>query len=250
MKTNHPFRKKWGQNFLADTNLLLKIVNAVNPQSEDRILEIGPGEGALTKIVLPLVSEMAAVEIDPLLIKHLRSVDELKACHFIHADILWTELSTLPIKQPVRIIGNIPYNITSPILFWLIEQRENWTDAFMMVQKEVANRLTAEVGTKTYGRLTVMTSAFLEVEQCFTVPPTVFIPRPKVDSSIIRLKKRSPPLIQEKQFKKFESLVRAAFSSRRKMLRNTLKGFDIKEGLIDLSRRPETLTIEEFIKLL
>ncbi len=250
MRTDHPFRKKWGQNFLADTNLLQKIVRTVNPKPEDRILEIGPGEGALTERILPEVAEMAAVEIDPLLIKHLRSATHLKGCHFLHADVLWLELDTLPINKPVRVIGNIPYNITSPILFWLIEQRENWTDAFMMVQKEVADRLTAEVGTKSYGRLTVMTSAFMDIGQCFSIPPEVFIPRPRVDSAIIRLSNKQNPLIENNRFNRFESLVKAAFSSRRKMLRNTLKGFDIDPNTIDLSRRPETLTVEEFIKLL
>ncbi len=250
MKTDHPFRKKWGQNFLADTNLLTKIVNTVNPKPDDHILEIGPGEGALTKIILPMVAEMAAVEIDPLLIKYLKIQKSLSSCHFIHADILWTDLAELPIPTPVRIIGNIPYNITSPILFWLIEQREHWSDAYMMVQKEVAARLTAAVGTKTYGRLTVMTSAFLDIEQCFTIPPTVFIPRPKVDSAIIKLVKKPKSMVSEIQYKKFESLVKAAFSSRRKMLRNTLKGFNIPEGTLDLSRRPETLTVEEFVRLL
>ena len=235
---------------MADTNLLQKIVRTVNPKPEDRILEIGPGEGALTERILPEVAEMAAVEIDPLLIKHLRSATHLKGCHFLHADVLWLELDTLPINKPVRVIGNIPYNITSPILFWLIEQRENWTDAFMMVQKEVADRLTAEVGTKSYGRLTVMTSAFMDIGQCFSIPPEVFIPRPRVDSAIIRLSNKQNPLIENNRFNRFESLVKAAFSSRRKMLRNTLKGFDIDPNTIDLSRRPETLTVEEFIKLL
>ncbi|MBC8215746.1 MAG: 16S rRNA (adenine(1518)-N(6)/adenine(1519)-N(6))-dimethyltransferase RsmA [Candidatus Marinimicrobia bacterium] len=250
MKTDHPFRKKWGQNFLADTNLLQKIIRTVDLQPDDYILEIGPGEGALTERILPEVAEMAAVEIDPLLIKHLRSAEHLTDCHFIHADVLWLELDTLPIERPVRVIGNIPYNITSPILFWLIEQREHWADAFMMVQKEVADRLTAEVGTKSYGRLTVMTSAFMDIEHCFTIPPDVFIPRPRVDSAIIRLSNKQNPLIEKTRFNRFESLVKAAFSSRRKMLRNTLKGFDIDSKVIDLSRRPETLTVEEFIKLL
>lgn len=250
MKTDHPFRKKWGQNFLTDTNLLAKIVNTIDPKPEDHILEIGPGEGALTKILLPMVAEMAAVEIDPLLMKFLQVQKSLSSCHFIHADILWTDLSSLPVKPPFRIVGNIPYNITSPILFWLIEQRDHWSDAYMMVQKEVAARLTADVGTKTYGRLTVMTSAFLDIEQCFAIPPTVFIPRPKVDSAIIKLVKKPESMVSDKQYKKFESLVKAAFSGRRKMLRNTLKGFNIPEGILDLSRRPETLTVEEFVKLL
>ncbi|NOZ03035.1 MAG: 16S rRNA (adenine(1518)-N(6)/adenine(1519)-N(6))-dimethyltransferase, partial [FCB group bacterium] len=154
---------------------------------------------------------------------------------------------------PVRVVGNIPYNITSPILFWLIEQRRLWTDAYLMIQKEVAERLVAGVGTKTYGRITVMVSAFLEVSICFTIPPEVFVPRPKVESAFIRLRPRTQPLIRDEYFERFERLVAATFSKRRKMLRNSLKGFQLPENIeekIDLSRRPETLSVEEFVTLL
>ena len=185
--TQHTFRKKWGQNFLADTNLLRKIVRTINPTADDAILEIGPGEGALTERVLPLVKYMAAIEIDPKLIKYLNGRDDLQDCHFIHKDVLMQKLNSLPIPTPIKIIGYIPYNITSPILFWLIEQRAHWTAAYFMVLKEMADRLTGEVGTKSYGRLTVMIGAFLNVETRFTIPPDVFIPKPKVKSAIIKL---------------------------------------------------------------
>ena len=250
--TQHTFRKKWGQNFLADTNLLRKIVRTINPQNGDSILEIGPGEGALTERILPLVDHMAAIEIDPKLIKYLQTRDDLKDCHFIHKDVLWQELEELPIPTPVRVIGNIPYNITSPILFWLIEQKEHWSEAFFMIQKEVAERLTSVEGTKSYGRLTVMIGAFLDVEICFTIPPDVFIPKPKVKSAIVRLIKKKNSLVEENEFDHFEKIVRAAFSRRRKMLRNTLECFGFTDAIkekIDFSRRPETLTIEEFIAL-
>ncbi len=251
--TTHTFRKKWGQNFLADTNLLNRIVRTVNPGPEDRILEIGPGEGALTELLLPEADEVAAIEIDPRLVEYLKTRESLAVCHFIHGDVLWLELDTLPVKTPVRVIGNIPYNITSPILFWLIEQRRHWNDAFVMMQKEVAERLTAPVGSKSYGRLTVMISAFLEVDYCFTIPPSVFIPRPKVDSAFVALKKLDQPIIPDEKFERFEKLVGAAFSKRRKMLRNSLAGFQLaEEGLskVELTRRPETLSVEEFASLL
>ena len=250
--TLHTFRKKWGQNFLADTNLLRKIVRTINPTADDTILEIGPGEGALTEHVLPLVKYMAAIEIDPKLIKYLNGRDDLQDCHFIHKDVLCQKLDNLPIPTPNKIIGNIPYNITSPILFWLIEQRAHWTAAFLMVQKEMAERLTGEVGTKSYGRLTVMIGAFLNVKTCFTIPPDVFIPKPKVKSAIIKLVKRHDPLIEDKYFERFEKIVAAAFSRRRKMLRNTLSDFGLPEEIqkkIDFTRRPETLSISEFSEL-
>ena len=250
--THHTFRKKWGQNFLADTNLLRKIVRTINPTADDTILEIGPGEGALTEHVLPLVKYMVAIEIDPKLIKYLNGRDDLQDCHFIHKDVLCQKLDNLPVPTPIKIIGNIPYNITSPILFWLIEQRAHWTAAFLMVQKEMADRLTGEVGTKSYGRLTVMIGAFLNVKTCFTIPPDVFIPKPKVKSAIIKLVKRHDPLIEDKYFERFEKIVAAAFSRRRKMLRNTLSDFGLPEEIqikIDFTRRPETLSISEFSEL-
>ena len=251
-KTDHPFRKKWGQNFLADRNLLDKIVRTIDPKKSDSILEIGPGEGALTELIYPLVKEMVAIEIDPMLIEHLKNRESLKGLNIVHGDVLLQDIENLPVKNLVRVIGNIPYNITSPIIFWLIEQLHFWDDAFIMMQKEVAERLSAVVGTKAYGRFTVVTGAYLNMEYCFTIPPDVFIPKPKVDSAIIRFTKKENPLISDEKYMRFNKLVSAAFSQRRKMLRNTLKGWDIHPDLqeqINFSRRPETLTIEEFVAL-
>tara|TARA_Y100000031_G_scaffold42825_1_gene49223 strand:- start:953 stop:1720 length:768 start_codon:yes stop_codon:yes gene_type:complete len=251
-KIDHPFRKKWGQNFLADRNLLDKIVRTINPKKSDSILEIGPGEGALTELIYPIVKEMVAIEIDPMLIEHLKNRESLKGLNIVHGDVLLQDIENLPVKNLVRVIGNIPYNITSPIIFWLIEQLHFWDDAFIMMQKEVAERLSAVVGTKAYGRFTVVTGAYLNMEYCFTIPPDVFIPKPKVDSAIIRFTKKENPLISDEKYMRFNKLVSAAFSQRRKMLRNTLKGWDIHPDLqeqINFSRRPETLTIEEFVTL-
>jgi len=251
-KTDHPFRKRWGQNFLADRNLLDKIVRTIDPKKSDSILEIGPGEGALTELIYPLVKEMVAIEIDPMLIEHLKNRESLKGLNIVHGDVLLQDIESLPVKNLVRVIGNIPYNITSPIIFWLIEQLHFWDDAFIMMQKEVAERLSAVVGTKAYGRFTVVTGAYLNMEYCFTIPPDVFIPKPKVDSAIIRFTKKENPLISDEKYMRFNKLVSAAFSQRRKMLRNTLKGWDIHPDLqeqINFSRRPETLTIEEFVAL-
>ena len=150
-------------------------------------------------------------------------------------------------------IGNIPYNITSPILFWLIAQREYWTEAYLMVQKEMAVRLTGQIGTKAYGRLTVMTGAFLDIKKCFNIPPEVFVPRPNVDSAFIKITKKATPIIHDDQFDKFEQLVKTAFSKRRKMLQNSLSGYDIQQKVkdrINFTRRPETLSIAEFAELI
>jgi 16S rRNA (adenine1518-N6/adenine1519-N6)-dimethyltransferase len=248
----HPFRKKWGQNFLVDNNLLDKIVSTVDPQLNDHILEIGPGEGVLSEKILPQVKEMLAIEIDPLLVDHLNKRKNLKELNVIQGDILINNIRDLPITNPVRVIGNIPYNITSPIIFWLIEQLDYWDDAFVMAQKEVAQRLTAKVSTKAYGRLTVVVGAYLNVDYRFTIPPDVFIPKPKVESALISLTKKKQPLIKDEDYVKFNKIVAAAFNQRRKMLRNSMESWDfsklVKEK-IDFSRRPESLSIEEFALL-
>ena len=249
---SHSFRKKWGQNFLVDPNIVKKIYQTINPKITDNIIEIGPGEGALTQIILPKVNDMISIEIDPLLIDKLSNSVMLKNLKIVHEDILKTNIYDLEIDKPARVIGNIPYNITSQIIFWLIEQLDYWSDAFIMVQKEVAHRLVAEAGTKEYGRLTVVVGAYLDVEYCFTIPPTVFIPRPKVDSAFIRFSKKKNALIDDHKYIRFNKLVRAAFNQRRKMLKNSLSSWDISDKVkeeIDFSRRPETLSIKEFASL-
>ena len=253
MKNNyHPFRKKWGQNFLTDKNLLDKIINLINLDKSDSIIEIGPGEGSLTKKIAPLVHEIVAVEIDPLLIEYLNKNLLTKNLKVIKGDILLQVIDDLNLKKNARIVGNIPYNITSSIIFWLIEQLDFWDDAYIMMQKEVADRLSANIGTKAYGRLTVVVGAYLNTEQCLQIPPEVFIPRPKVNSCIIRFTKKQKPAIPDDKYIKFSNIVRAAFSQRRKMLRNSLSGFDIDNEIVEkinFTRRPESLTIDEFATL-
>ena len=251
-KNNHTFKRRWGQNFLDDKNILKKIASTINPKDKDSIVEIGPGEGALTEQIFSKVKEMAVVEIDPVLIEILHNREDLSGLKIINSDILIQQIDSLPINNPVRIVGNIPYNIPSPIIFWLIEQLHYWDDAFIMMQKEVAKRLTADVGTKSYGRLTVVAGAYLDFEYCFTIPPTVFIPKPKVNSAIVKFTKKSSPAVEDKKYLRFNKLVSAAFSQRRKMLKNSLKPWHIAEKLkqkVNFNRRPETLTIEEFSSL-
>ena len=218
----------------------------------DNIIEIGPGDGALTQVLLPDVKDMISVEVDPFLIDKLYDNKSLSSLKIIHDDILKTNINDLDIINPVRVVGNIPYNITSQIIFWLIEQLDFWEDAFIMVQKEVAQRLVAKASTKQYGRLTVVVGAYLDVEYCFSIPPTVFIPRPKVNSAFIRFTKKKIALVEDEKYVKFNNVVRMAFNQRRKMLKNSLKGWDVSENVkekINFSRRPETLSIEEFVML-
>ena len=160
----HPFRKKWGQNFLSDSNLIDKIVKILDIKKNDSVLEIGPGDGLLTEKIFSKVKEMAIVEIDPLLVKHLSIRSDLAGIKIIHGDILMQDIDKIPIKNPVRVIGNIPYNITSSIIFWLIEQLDYWEDVHIMLQKEVADRLIAEGGTKQYSRLTVIVGVYINIE--------------------------------------------------------------------------------------
>ena len=251
-KETHSFRKKWGQNFLIDPNIIKKIYRTIDPIGSDNILEIGPGEGVLTKIILPEVNKMVSIEIDRVLVNKLNNSNQLKKLKVVNKDILKTNIYDLDIDNPVRVIGNIPYNITSQIIFWLIEQLDYWSDAFIMVQKEVAHRLIAKVGTKEYSRLTVVVGAYLDVDYCFTIPPTVFIPKPKVDSAFIRFTKKRNALIEDHKYIRFNKLVRAAFNQRRKMLRNSLGNWDISDQVkekINFSRRPETLTVKEFASM-
>ena len=251
-KETHSFRKKWGQNFLIDPNIVKKIYRTIEPIDSDNILEIGPGEGVLTKIILPEVNKMVSIEIDPVLVNKLNNSNRFKKLKVVNKDILKTNIYDLDIDGPVRVIGNIPYNITSQIIFWLIEQLDYWSDAFIMVQKEVAHRLIAKVGTKEYSRLTVVVGAYLDVDYCFTIPPTVFIPKPKVDSAFIRFTKKRNALIEDHKYIRFNKLVRAAFNQRRKMLRNSLGSWDISDQVkekINFSRRPETLTVQEFVSM-
>jgi len=250
--SRHPFRKKWGQNFLTDTNLLDKIVRTINPQKSDNFLEIGPGEGALTERIIHQVNSLISIEIDPLLVERLRNKTDLDGLQVVHGDVLNQDIGALALLKPVRIIGNIPYNITSPIIFWLIEQLDYWSDVHIMMQREVADRLCATVGTKAYGRLTVVVGVYLDISYCFTIKPDVFIPRPKVESAIVRFVKKTNPLIPDEKYKRFNRIVSAAFSQRRKMLRNSLKEWDIPGNIknkIDFTRRPETLTISEFASM-
>ncbi len=243
-------KKKWGQNFLVDNNLLNKIINTIEINSSENVLEIGPGQGALSEKIVNTCNKFSMVEIDPDLIAILKEHDKLSQAEIINQDILKVDLPTLDIKNPV-VVGNIPYNITSPIVFWLIKHLASWNRAYLMVQKELAQRLTAKIGTKDYSRLTVMTSLYFDIKICFLISPNVFLPKPKVQSAFIEIIKKENSYHHDINLKSFDQVVRMAFNQRRKMLRNSLSplNIDIKNCAIDFTERPEQLSVEDFIKI-
>jgi 16S rRNA (adenine1518-N6/adenine1519-N6)-dimethyltransferase len=243
-------KKKWGQNFLVDNNLLDKIIKTIDITAEENVLEIGPGQGALSEKLVDVAKSLSMVEIDPDLIKILEVHEKLSGLKIINQDILKVDLDSLEIDSPV-VIGNIPYNITSPIIFWLIDHLDSWDRAYLMVQKEVAQRLTGKIGTKDYSRVTVMTRLFFDIKICFSISPNVFIPRPKVQSAFISIEKRSDFNKNDVNIKKFSQVVRMAFNQRRKMLRNSLStlNIDLDVCKVDFKRRPEQLTVSEFIDI-
>ena len=243
-------KKKWGQNFLVDNNLLEKIIKTINIKDTEHVLEIGPGQGALSEKLVDVAKSLSMVEIDPDLIERLKVHEKLSGLTIINQDILKVDLESLSIDSPV-VVGNIPYNITSPIIFWLIDHFDHWNRAYLMVQKEVAQRLTATIGTKDYSRVTVMTSLFFDIEICFSISPNVFLPKPKVQSAFISITKRSDFDQKNVNVKKFSQVVRMAFNQRRKMLRNSLSTLTIDSDKcnIDFTRRPEQLTVDEFIDI-
>tara|TARA_Y100000748_G_scaffold268407_1_gene239916 strand:- start:279 stop:1037 length:759 start_codon:yes stop_codon:yes gene_type:complete len=243
-------KKKWGQNFLVDNNLLEKIIKTINIKDTEHVLEIGPGQGALSEKLVDVAKSLSMVEIDPDLIERLKVHEKLSGLTIINQDILKVDLESLSIDSPV-VVGNIPYNITSPIIFWLIDHFDHWDRAYLMVQKEVAQRLTASIGTKDYSRVTVMTSLFFDIEICFSISPNVFLPKPKVQSAFISITKRLDFDQKNVNVKKFSQVVRMAFNQRRKMLRNSLSTLTINSDKcnIDFTRRPEELTVDEFIDI-
>jgi 16S rRNA (adenine1518-N6/adenine1519-N6)-dimethyltransferase len=243
--SKHKARKRFGQNFLTDNRVIERIVATIAPKFNDNLLEIGPGQGAMTLPLLECVKQLNVIEIDKDLITMLNNLN--KDNLIIHqGDALKFDLSTL--TTPLRVVGNLPYNISSPLLFHLLENRDKVMDMTFMLQKEVVERMVAENGSKTYGRLSVMMQAFFEVELIFTVPPESFEPAPKVDSAIVYLKPLAPSKVSNTEL--FEKIVKAAFSQRRKTLGNCLKSLLLQQQTtIDLSQRAEMLKVEDFIIL-
>jgi 16S rRNA (adenine1518-N6/adenine1519-N6)-dimethyltransferase len=254
MSTHHQPRKRFGQHFLHDMHIINKIVAAINPQREEHLVEIGPGLGALTHALLPLVSALDAVEIDRDIIPKLKASAEQYGHLIIHeADALTFSLATLGKEHPLRIVGNLPYNISTPLIFHLLEQLNCIKDMHFMLQKEVVDRLAAHPGNKIYGRLSVMVQYHCEVKKLFTVSPGAFTPPPQVDSAVVRLIPYPSPPHAAKNLHTLRTIVATAFGQRRKTLRKSLKTLLSPEHWsllkIDPQLRPEQLSVADFVEM-
>jgi 16S rRNA (adenine1518-N6/adenine1519-N6)-dimethyltransferase len=245
--------KRFGQNYLYDKNIIRKIVEQINPQPDDTIVEIGPGRGALTELLYGKIKNYFAVEIDKRVIENL--CERFPDLQLIEEDFLKTDLHKIyeDKKSRIRLVGNIPYNLTSPIIFKSIRNSEIITDVVLMVQDEVARRMTAKKGTKDYGILTILLGYFTETRYCFKVSPNAFYPKPNVSSAIIHLKMKNLT-ITENEREIFIKIVKAGFGNRRKTLKNSLsnsifKSLNFSQSGIDLSLRAEQLDINDFITL-
>ena len=244
-------KKFLGQHFLKDETIASKIADSLSLEGYQHILEIGPGMGMLTKYLLKKDKKIWVVEIDRESIAYLKTHYLHLSERIIEEDFLKMDLSTYFKDEPLAIIGNFPYNISSQIVFKAIENREMIPEFSGMFQKEVAQRICGKPGNKTYGIISVLTQAFYDAEYLFTVAPSVFNPPPKVDSGVLKLtRKKNYTLPVDTAF--FFRVVKTAFNQRRKTLRNSLKSFDISDKLkedVIFALRPEQLSVQQFIEL-
>ena len=250
----HKARKRFGQNFLHDAHWIGRIVAAIDPRPGQALIEIGPGQAALTRELIQVAGQVSAVEIDRDLAAWLRTQFPPEQLSLIEADALsydWRALAEA--RGPLRIVGNLPYNISSPLLFALAEIADRVSDQHFMLQKEVVDRMVAAPGSKTYGRLSVMLQARYSLRKMFDVPPGAFTPPPQVTSSIVRMIPK--PVAQWPQVDQevFSKVVAAAFGQRRKTLRNALSEVLSEEAIraagVDPGARAETLPLEAFVRL-
>jgi len=247
-------RKRFGQHFLHDRAVIERILHAFDPRPGQVIVEIGPGRGALTLPLLERAGALHAIELDRDLAARLPALAAGRGDLIVHqTDALAFDFSALAENKRLRVIGNLPYNISSPLLFHLIEHAGTVEDMVFMLQKEVADRLAAMPGTKAYGRLSVMIQARFEVEHLLDVGPDAFHPPPQVHSSVIRLRPRPAGAIDLKDPQRFGLIVRSAFAQRRKTLRNSLRALIDETGFagagIDAARRAEDLTVADYVRL-
>ena len=252
---SHRPRKRFGQNFLHDQSVIERILSHVDPQPGQKLVEIGPGQGALTSGLLDRTGELDAIELDRDLLEPLqRQCEPLGDLRLHNEDALKFDFHRLRTDdRRLRLVGNLPYNISTPLLFHLIEQSDAIEDMHFMLQKEVVDRMAAGPGSKTYGRLSVMLQVSCEVTSLFDIGPESFDPPPKVDSSVVRLRPRAESLVVAADMQAFGELVTAAFRQRRKTLRNNLKGMLDAEHIsaigIDPGARTESLSLQELIRL-
>jgi len=254
MNKNFKPKRKWGQNFLVDDEVLWKINQSINPRENDVILEVGGGKGELTELLLKSGAEIYTVEIDSALYERLqkrfRSEDNFK---IYNSDILEFDFVNLGKNESkIRVAGNIPYNITSPLLEKLFKNAALIDDIFLLIQKEVAERICSGPGNKTYGILSVITRLYGVPEKLFDVSKNAFKPRPKVTSSLIKISIENQYNLKENDKRNVKQVVRTAFNQRRKMLRNSIDNLlpeDREDCPIELTKRAEKLGIEEYLEL-
>lgn len=253
--TEHQARKRFGQNFLVDQRIINHIVRSIRPGPQDNLVEIGPGKGAITALLLNACPTLNVVELDRDLIPILMATFSQFPGLVVHqADALKFDFATLAAADnPVRIVGNLPYNISTPLIFHLLSFRELVHDMHFMLQKEVVLRMAAQVGDNNYGRLGIMTQYFCQVEHLFDVGPECFRPVPKVDSAIVRLTPYRQLPHPARNHEDLELVVRTAFSQRRKTLRNALKllfsDTQLEELGLNPNLRPENLSLAQYVQL-
>ena len=254
---HHRARKRFGQNFLVDQTIINRIVEAIDPQPGQHIVEIGPGQAALTRKLINALGagsetgSIDAIEIDRDLVARLTREFDVSKLRVHQADAMEFDFATLP--APLRVVGNLPYNISTPILFRLCEFESRISDLTFMLQKEVVDRMAAKAGEGERGRLSVMLQYRFKIEKCFDVPPTAFKPVPSVDSSIVRLTPLAEKRLHPKDETLFAQIVTTAFTQRRKMLRKSLGAWMTPEAWTEINVNPqaraEELTCEEFVAI-
>lgn len=255
-------KKRLGQNFLMDAAAASRIADLVvedSPRESFRILEIGPGTGALTQALLNVHDDVSALDIDPDMVRILRSREELRGAHIIEADALTFDYAQFAADRPWRVTGNLPYNVATPLIMQFVEMRSGPQCLIVMVQKEVADRFAAKPGTPAYGSLSVAVQYAMRVEKAFTLKPGAFYPRPKIDSTVVRLTRRPEPAVNVRDEHRFLQVVRAAFAYRRKTLANSVSlALGVPRGTIaqalqqsglDTEIRGEQLGLTDFARL-
>jgi 16S rRNA (adenine1518-N6/adenine1519-N6)-dimethyltransferase len=249
----HVARKRFGQNFLTDKFVLDNIIDAIGPQPGQAMVEIGPGLAAMTALLLQRLDHMHVVELDRDLVARLEKTFPREKLTIHSGDALKFDFGLIPVPegQKLRVVGNLPYNISSPLLFHLAEFAHLIEDQHFMLQKEVVERMVAEPGTKAYGRLSVMLQWRYDMSLLFIVPPTAFDPPPQVESAIVRMIPTKRKLACDGAT--LEAVVMKAFSQRRKVIRNCVAGMFTEAQLvqagIDPSMRPETVSLEQYVAL-
>lgn len=249
----HIPKKRFGQNFLTDQFVLQDIISAINPQADDSMVEIGPGQGAMTQLLLNNLESLHVVELDRDLVALLKKKFDPEKLVIHSGDALQFDFGALPVRdgRKLRVVGNLPYNISTPLLFHLARYAQQIEDQHFMLQKEVVQRMVAPPGGRDYGRLSVMLQWRYAMDCLFIVPPTAFEPPPKVESAIVRMRPLAAPMACEEG--KLQQVVTKAFSQRRKVIRNCVAGMFTENQLIDAGvnpqARPETLALEQFVEL-